>query len=101
MIQHFRGPLLEFPLSFTSRTVSTLMAEMIKPHRIFQSGFDCNAKFFLCPCKIINTPNQQDIAWKIMPTFSKKYIMDIYLCLENWLQYAMDNGLDKKLNRGY
>ena len=43
-------------MSSTSRTVSRLLTEMIKPHRIFQSELDCNSNFSLGPCKIISTP---------------------------------------------
>ena len=78
MIQHFRGPLLGFPLSSASRTLSRLLAEMIKPHIIFHSGLNHNSKFSLGPRKIISASNQQEVAWKTMLTFPKKMV---YGCL--------------------
>ena len=78
MIQHFRGPQVEFPLSSTSRTVSRLLAEMIKTHRIIKLGLDHNPKFSLGPHKIISAHNQQEVAWK-------KWIMNFFLCLVYWL----------------
>ena len=39
----------------------SLLAEMIQPYRIFQSGFDHNPKFSLGPHKIISGPNQQEV----------------------------------------
>ena len=58
-------------LSFTSRTDSRLLPEMIKTHRILQSGLDYNFKFSLGPHKIISAPNQQEVAWNTMSTFPK------------------------------
>ena len=58
-------------LSSTSRTVSRLLVEIIKPHRIFQSGLDHNSKFSLGPRKIISAMNHQEVAWKTMATFPK------------------------------
>ena len=102
MIQRFRGPLLEFPLSSTSRTVLRLLVKMIKTHRIFQSGLDHNSKFSLGSHKIISTPNQQEVAWNTISTFpsTPKKVMDAYLCFDCWLQVVMDNGQRKKLNQG-
>ena len=57
----------EFYIKNTSKTV----VEMIKCHRILQSGFDSIFKFPLVSCKIISAPNQQEVAWKTMPTFPK------------------------------
>ena len=62
MIQNFRVPLLEFPLSSTSRTASRLLAKTIKTHRILQSGLDYNPKFSLGPHKIIRVLSQQEVA---------------------------------------
>ena len=51
-----------------SRIVSRLLDEMIKPHRILQSGLGHNSKFYLGPYKIISVPNQQELAWKTVYT---------------------------------
>ena len=56
-------------LSSSSRTGSRLLPEMIKTHRILQSGLDYNSKFSLGPHKIISAPNQQEVAWNTTPTF--------------------------------
>ena len=62
MIQLFKETLLELLLSFIFRTASRLLTEMIKPHRIFQSGLDHNPKFSLSPYKIISFPSHQEVA---------------------------------------
>ena len=62
MTQCLRAPLLQFPLSSASTTASELLAEMIQPHRILQSGLDHNPKFSLGPHKIISIPNHQQVA---------------------------------------
>ena len=58
-------------LRSTSRMDSRLLPEMIKTHRILQSGLDYNSKFSLGPHKIISAPNQQEVAWNTTPTFPK------------------------------
>ena len=58
-------------LSSSSRTDLRLLPEMIKTHRILQSGLDHNSKFSLGPHKIISTPNQLEVAWNTTPTFPK------------------------------
>ncbi|KAM7319173.1 hypothetical protein ACRRTK_022285 [Alexandromys fortis] len=64
MHQRFRASLLQFLLSSASRTASRLLAEIIQPQRILQSGLglDHNPKFSLGPHKITSTPNQQEVA---------------------------------------
>ena len=55
--------------SSSSRTGSRLLPEMIKTHRILQSGLYYNSKFSLGPHKSISAPNQQEVAWNTTPTF--------------------------------
>ncbi|KAM7340586.1 hypothetical protein ACRRTK_001201 [Alexandromys fortis] len=43
-------------------TQNNSKTEMIKPHRIHQSGLDHNSKFSLGLHKIISVPNQQEVA---------------------------------------
>ena len=95
MTQHSRVPLFQFPLSSTSRKASRVLTEMIQTQRILLSGFNHNPKFSLGPHKIISAPNQQGVVGKTMPTFPKKCIMDVCLCLERWLQDVMDNCQEK------
>ena len=38
-----------------------MLPEMIKTHRILQSGHEYNSKFSLGPHKIISAPNQQEV----------------------------------------
>ena len=82
---------MEFPLTSIPRAVSRMLAEIIKPNRIL----DHNSKFSLGPNKIISTTNQQEVSWKTTSTFPKKWIMDVCLCLECWLQVVMINGQEK------
>lgn len=45
VIQHFKMPLLQSPHNSISRAASRLLVEMIKLHRLHQSGLDYNSKF--------------------------------------------------------
>ena len=58
-------------LSSSSRIGSRLLPEMIKTHRILQSGLDHNSKFSLHPRKIISAPNQLEVVWNTTLTFPK------------------------------
>ena len=46
---------------FYIQNVFKMLPEMIRTHRILQSGLDYNSKFSLGPYKI-STPNQQEVA---------------------------------------
>ena len=60
-IEFIQALLLEFPLSSTHRTASRLLAEMIKHHKIFQSGLDYTPTFSLGSHKTIISHNQQEV----------------------------------------
>ena len=47
---------------FYIQNVFKMLPEMIRTHRILQSGLDYNSKFSLGPHKIISAPNQQEVA---------------------------------------
>lgn len=44
--------------------------------------------FLRVPSKIISTSNQHEVAWKVMPTFQKQWILDI-CCLFRGFGYKL------------
>ena len=79
----------------SSRTGSRLLPEMIKTHRILQSGLDHNSKFSLGPHKIISALNQLEVAWNTTPTLPKNglWIFSFVFFLKKEGEVVQENGL--------